>query len=261
MRSTRRLFLSAGASGVLALVLSGVEAEARPPQTYDDLTALLQRYVDERGLVDYRAWKEKDEPALREVVRRLSALDISGLAESPRELQAFWINVYNAVTLQAMLEFFPLRSIRDKAVEGDAWNVWNDYAFENGGRKYSLNQIEHELLRPMGDPRIHAALNCASLGCPPLRREAFVAARLDEQLADQTRVWLNDPNRGVRVREGDVVALSELFNWFGNDFAPDIPGRLRWISRFLRDPAMREAITRRGARVESIPWDWRLNQQ
>lgn len=253
--------LSAGALGVLALALSGAPARARPPETYDDLTALLQRYVDERGLVDYRAWKEKDEAALRDVVRRLSALDISGWADSQRDLQAYWINVYNAVTLQAMLEFFPLASIRDKAAEGADWNIWNDYAFENGGRERSLNQIEHELLRPMGDPRIHAALNCASLGCPPLRREAFVASRLEEQLAHQTQVWLNDPTRGVRVRDGDVVALSELFNWFGNDFAPDVPGRLRWVSRFLNDPAMREAVTRRAARVESIPWDWRLNQQ
>lgn len=238
-----------------------MSAQARPPETYDDLTALLQRHVDERGLVDYRTWKEKDEAALRAVVDRLERLDLSAWSDSPRDLKAYWINVYNAVTLQAMLEFFPLRSIRDKAADaGKGYNVWNDYPFENGGRRWSLNQIEHEVLRPLGDPRIHAAVNCASLGCPPLRREAFVPARLDEQLDDQTRSWLNDPARGVRVRDG-VVALSEIFSWFGDDFAPDPAGRLRWISRYLRDPAMREAVTRRGARVESIPWDWRVNQR
>lgn len=235
-------------------------ARGRPAEDYDDLTALLQRHVDERGLVDYRAFKERDEAALRAVVERLAAMDLAPWADSPRDLKAYWINVYNAVTLKAMLEFFPLRSIRDKAADGKGYNVWNDYPFENGGRRWSLNQIEHELLRPMGDPRVHAAVNCASLGCPPLRREAFVPARLDEQLDDQTRTWLNDPTRGVRVRDG-VVALSEIFSWFGDDFAPDAAGRLRWVARYLRDPAMREAVTRRGARVESIPWDWRLNQR
>lgn len=244
----------------LALGARPPVADARPSETYDDLTALLQRHVDERGLVDYRGWKERDEAALRAVVDRLEAIDLTAWSDSPRDLKAYWINVYNAVTLQACLEFFPLRSIRDKAAEGKGYNVWNDYPFENGGRRWSLNQIEHELLRPMGDPRIHAAVNCASLGCPPLRREAFVPARLDEQLDDQTRTWLNDPSRGVRVRDG-VVALSEIFSWFGDDFAPDTAGRLRWISRYLRDPAMREAVTRRGARVESIAWDWRLNQR
>lgn len=238
----------------------GASAAAAPSETYDDLTVLLQRHVDERGLVDYRGWKERDEAALRAVVTRLEGVDLAAWSDSQRDLKAYWINVYNAVTLQAVLERFPLRSIRDAARAGETFNVWDDYPFRNGGRTWSLNQIEHELLRPMGDPRIHAAVNCASLGCPPLRREAFVAARLDEQLDDQTRAWLNDPARGVRVRDG-LVALSELFSWFGDDFAPDPAGRLRWISRYLRDPAMREAVSRRGARLESIPWDWGLNQR
>ncbi len=236
-------------------------ASARPAETYDDLTTLLQRHVDERGLVDYRGWKARDEGALRAVVERLGRLDPAAWSDSPRELKAYWINVYNAVTIQAVLEFFPLRSLRDKAGDaGQGYNVWDDYAFEGAGGRWSLNAIEHELLRPLGDPRVLAALSPAALGGPPLRREAFVPARLDEQLDDQTRTWLGDPTRGVRVRDG-VVALSELFSWFGDDFAPDTVGRLRWVSRYLRDPALREAVTRRGARVESIPWDWRLNQR
>lgn len=238
----------------VALLASGARAA---PETYDDLTALLDRHV-EGGLVDYRAFKARDERALRAVVQRLSTMTPDEM--SPAERKAYWINVYNAVTLQAVLEFFPLRSIRDKAAEGEGYNVWNDYPFMNGGRAYSLNQIEHEVLRPMGDPRIHAAVNCASLGCPPLRAEAFVAARLDEQLDDQVRAWLDDPRRGVRLRD-DVIALSEIFTWFGNDFGADMAARLRWISRYLRDANAREAVVRRGVRVESIPWDWRLNQR
>jgi hypothetical protein len=246
------------AAAAVLLLGPGRRAQAQPPETYDDLTTLLARYVDEHGFVDYRTWKAKDEPALRAVVRRLSAMSVTDLPQA--EVKAYWINVYNAVTLEAMLEFYPLRSIRDKAADGGGYNVWNDYPFTQGGRRWSLNQIEHEVLRPMGDPRVHAAVNCASLGCPPLRREAYVAARLDEQLDDQVRTWLNDPTRGARVGDG-VVALSEIFSWFGDDFAPDVPGRLRWVSRWLRDPAMREAVARRQNRVESIPWDWRLNQQ
>lgn len=233
-------------------------AAAAAPETYADYEALLKAYVGEDGLVDYRAWKEKDEPTLRAVVRRLEALDLRDAA--PNEVKAYWLNVYNAVTLQAVLEFFPLRSIRERA-EGQDYNVWDDYPFTRPDRKYSLNQIEHEVLRPLGDPRIHAAINCASKGCPRLRRQAFVAARLDEQLEESTRDWLNDPTRGVRVKEGGVVALSELFNWFGNDFGQDLAARLRWASKYLRDPSLREAVTRRGARIETLPWDWSLNQR
>lgn len=243
---------------VLAALLAAPAAHARPPaETYDDLTALLKRHVDERGRVDYRAFKVQDEAALRAVVRRLGGVDPARLADAPRELKAYWINVYNAVTLQAVLEFFPLGSLREKAEE-PGYNVWDDFLFEAGGRTWSLNQIEHEVLRPLGDPRIHAALNCASVSCPLLLREAYVPARLEEQLDEQTRLWLNDPARGVRVGDG-VIALSMLFTWFGDDFGPDLPARLRWISKFLRDPAMREVVTRRGARVEALPWDWRLN--
>jgi hypothetical protein len=247
-----------GACLALVMMVALIAPAARAaPETYDDLTALLDRHV-EGGLVDYRAFKERDEQALKAVVARLSGLDPEDM--SPAERKAFWINVYNAVTLQAMLEFFPLRSIRDKVADARGYNVWNDYPFLLGERRFSLNQIEHEVLRPMGDPRIHAAVSCASLGCPPLRSEAFVAARLEEQLDDQARVWVNDPARGVRIRD-DVIAVSELFTWFGNDFGADMPTRLRWISRYLRDPAAREAVVRRGVRVESIPWDWRLNQR
>ncbi|MCO5167466.1 MAG: DUF547 domain-containing protein [Planctomycetes bacterium] len=244
----------------LAALLVAPGARALPPaETYDDLTALLKRHVDERGLVDYRTFKVQDEEALRAVVRRLGSVDPAGLADSPRALKAYWINVYNAVTLQAVLEFFPLGSLREKA-EGQGYNVWDDYPFDAGGRRWSLNQIEHEVLRPLGDPRVHAALNCASVSCPRLLREAYVPARLDEQLEEQTRQWLNDPARGVRVGDG-VVSLSMLFTWFGEDFGPDVPARLRWVSQYLRDPAMREAVTRRGARVEALPWDWRLNER
>lgn len=260
MRSRGSAGLLLGAGVALLCGPFGPAAEARPPETYDDLTALLQRYVDDRGLVDYRAFKARDEAALRAAVERLGTVDLAGWADSPRDLKAYWINVYNAVTLQAVLEAYPLRSIRDRVAEGEGKSVWDDHPFEQRGRRWSLNQIAHEVLHPMGDPRVHAALSCAAIGGPPLRREAYVAARLDEQLDDQVRTWLNDPTRGVRVRDG-VVALSEVFGWYGDDFAPDLAGRLRWISRYLRDPAMREAVTRRGARVESIAWDWRLNER
>jgi hypothetical protein len=257
----RLLWICVTAAGLLL----GGDVVSAAPETYADYEVLLKQYVKEDGLVDYAAWKEKDEPALRAVVARLESLDLRDA--TPNEVKAYWINVYNALTLQAVLEFFPLRSIREKA-EGKDYNVWDHYLFSRdetkaarGARKYSLNQIEHEVLRPLGDPRIHAALNCASKGCPPLRAQAYVAARLDEQLEEQTRAWLNDPTRGVRVKEGGVVALSELFNWFGSDFGADLAARLRWVSKYLRDPAQREAVTRRGARIETLPWDWSLNQR
>jgi hypothetical protein len=246
-----------------ATVLAAAPAEAPPPPALPEFARLwdgLLRDHVKPGQINGVSMATVDYAALKADARWPQTLDALAKAPEPAasasaERMAYWINAYNILAAKAVVEAYPIESITK--IEG----VWDKKVGSAAGREVSLNEVEHQILRPMGDPRVHAALNCASLGCPPLRREAFVAARLDEQLADQTRVWLNDPNRGVRVREGDVVVLSELFNWFGNDFAPDIPGRLRWISRFLRDPAMREAVTRRGAKVESIPWDWRLNQQ
>lgn len=233
---------------LLALVTPALAGDEPPWQEYD---ALLKRWVDEQGRVDYRAWKAEGEPALRAVVAKFARVDPDAL--TPQARKAYWIDVYNAVTLQGILEFFPLRSIKDKV--SPSWSLWKDYEF--GPRRLSLDHIEHELLRKLGDPRVHAALVCAAKSCPPLRREAYLPDKLDEQLDQNARAWLADPERGVRV-EGDTVRLSRLFEWFAADFGPDPARRLAWVAKFLPEER-RAALLRPGLKVAYLDYDWALN--
>lgn len=228
-----------------------------PADAYQEqYDALLRTYVDAKGLVDYAAFKKKDEKTLIACVEAMEQVDASKLEPAARK--AFWINVYNAVTLKAMLEFHPLKSIKDKVSNIPGfYNVWDDYGF--GKKELSLNHIEHKILRPMGDPRIHAAIVCASLGCPILRNEAYVAAKLDAQLDDNCRRWLADTQRGLKI-EGDVARASRIFEWFGEDFAEDEAGRLRWIAKFV-DEATAKKLRSGKLSLGTLDWDWALNAQ
>ncbi len=244
----------------IAFAVFLVAAFAGPVAFADDshsgrYDALLKKYVDDKGLVDYAAFKKNDEKTLRACVDAFAKVKVSAL--SPDARMAYWVNVYNAVTLQAMLEFFPLKSIKDKVsnIPG-LYNVWDDYGF--GPKKLSLNHIEHKILRPLKDPRIHAAIVCASKGCPILRAEAYTAGRLGEQLDDNVRRWLKDTKRGLKISGGKVY-LSKIFSWFGDDFATSKQGRLAWISRYVDSKTA--AILKASPNTAELDWDWALNAQ
>jgi len=216
---------------------------------YDGYTELLARHVDERGMVDYAAWKAGDEAALRACVETFAGLDPDAMGADARK--AYWINVYNAVTILAVLEHYPVASIKDID------DVWDDYGF--GPEDLSLNHIEHKILRPMGDPRIHAAIVCASKGCPPLRNEAYEPERLDAQLDDNCRVWLTDPGRGLRIADGEA-RVSSVFHWFDEDFPDGDEGTLRWIARYVPDAQARR-LRAGDLDLAELDWDWSLNAQ
>ncbi|MDC3378853.1 DUF547 domain-containing protein [Planctomycetota bacterium] len=224
---------------------------------HEPFTELLARYVSDQNRVDYAGWKANDEDALLAYVNSLATVDPEALP-SQQERMAYWINAYNAVTIQAMLEFWPLDSIKDKVSRlPGAYNVWDDYLF--GPRQVSLNVMEHEKLRPMGDPRIHAGIVCASGGCPPLRAEAYLPTRLDDQLTDNVRVWLADTGRGVKL-QGDEVYVSQIFDWFGDDFGADEQERMTWIADYV-DDALAARLRSGELDVEYLDYDWQLNKQ
>lgn len=242
---------------IAVCVLLALPLGAWADEPYAKYDALLKKYVDDEGMVDYAAFKENDEATLRACVKDMAraVVSLSHRSVTKESSFALWINVYNAVTLQAMLEFYPLKSITDKNSKN--YDVWKDYRF--GQKKISLNDIEHKILRPMGDPRIHAAIVCASKGCPILLNEAYVPDRLSEQLDKNVRKWFKDPKRGLSL-EGDTVYISQIFNWFGGDFAKDRARQLEWIAKYV-DKKTAAAITRRGLKVKFIEWDWSLNEQ
>lgn len=197
-----------------AALLTAAALAAPDPGPYQ---AVLDQHLS-GGRVDYAA------------IKAAGALDgyLAALASAPEpagraEQMAFWINAYNALTLDLVADAWPLASIRDL----DGGNPWDARSFSVAGRSVTLNAIEHEILRPMGDARIHAAVNCASVGCPPLHGRAFTAANLDAELTAASRAWMK--TNGVRVdRAGGAVTLSKIFDWYGDDFVPradtDVPG-------------------------------------
>ena len=149
---------------------------------------LLKRYVDNHRNVAYARWKQsaQDTQALDSYLGILSAANPRGQASKEAKL-AFWINAYNAVTVRGILREYPTTSIRNHTAKLYGYNIWDDLLLSVGGSSYSLNQMEHEVLRKMGEPRIHFAIVCASRSCPRLLNEAYAADTLDAQLTTNSK--------------------------------------------------------------------------
>ncbi len=217
--------------------------------------ALLKQTVDHRGGVDYAALAA--EPG------RLDAY-IASLAEAPfdalgrDEKLALLINAYNAFTLRLILDHYDggrLASIKDIPEA----RRWDHQRWRVGPHVWSLSQIEHEQIRPkFKEPRIHFALVCAAVGCPVLRREAFQAGRIGEQLEEQTRYvharkrWFGfDPDR-------DRVSLTKLYDWYGGDFEQVAGSVLDYAARY--SPSLKRRLGAGGRpRITWLPYDWKLN--
>lgn len=225
-------------------------------------TEFLQKYVstDAAGVnrVAYGRVAKNDRRALDGYISRLT---LAPLATYPRSEQlAFWINLYNAVTLQTVLNHYPVASIRDIAIS-PGWftqGPWEKKLVVVEGIPLSLDDIEHRILRPIWkDARLHYALNCASVGCPNLRREAYTGARADEMLNEAARAYVNDP-RGVAFAGADLE-VSSIYKWYVEDF-----GGNRWgVLAHLRKYAAQDLRERLGS-VEAIDgyrYDWSLNDE
>jgi hypothetical protein len=264
---TRRLRAWAPAPAlafVAALVAATVgSAGAQPARLRVDHATyggLLEKYVSGAGLVDYAAWKADvaDASRLKGYLALLGLVSPALLTDRGEQL-AFWINAYNALTIDAVLHFHPLRSIKDKVSRIGGYNVWDDYPLRVGGRAYSLNQIEHDVLRPLGEQRIHFAIVCASLGCPTLRAEAYTGERLDAQLDDDTRDFFASPEHLRIDRETRTVFLSPILRWFRKDFGGTDAAVLAFVARYAPTEADRTFLATPGLGISYLPYDWSLN--
>jgi hypothetical protein len=255
------------ASGCLSQ--TGVAPVAAPPEVerplafaHDDLSALLQTHIDARGRVDYAALAARP-AALDAYLARLAATDPQRL---PRDAQlAFWINAYNAYTLYLIRERWPtdgiLSTITGPFVPGVNSPFSVDFAVV-GGRRMSLDDIEHGTIREQFDePRIHFAVNCAAVSCPPLRPEAYSGDRLHAQLDEQTAAFLNDPERTrIDLARGEVH-LTKILDWFKDDFGGSDAAVQRWIAPYVRDADARSALEAAALDVRYQRYDWSLNGQ
>lgn len=261
-----------GAVVLLAYPVSGgptVQA-ARPtgPTTavesidHREWNALLQKYVDDAGMVDYQAWKAStaDVAVLDRYLQQLAGAKITN--SSPQDaVKAFWINAYNAVTVRGILREYPTSSIRNHTAKLWGYNIWKDLKLPVGGVEYSLDDIEHQVLRPMGDFRIHFAIVCASIGCPPLRNEAYQADQLDAQLTDNAEKFFADPKKFQADVSRSTLSLSPILQWFEKDFGANETARLQTIAPLLPTDEARRLATSGAATVLYLDYDWGLNDQ
>ncbi len=189
------------------------------PVSHELWSVLLNKHVLANGQVNYEGFKS-DRQQLDEYLKSLSENPPNKKHWKVEERLAYWINAYNAFTVDFILEHYPIKSIKETAGNVPMVNSpWDIKFFKIGGIDFDLNTIEHDILRKMNEPRIHFAINCASESCPVLRSEAYTGDRLDDQLTDQTIIFINDPTKNI-VSENEVQ-ISKIFDWFKVDFKDD----------------------------------------
>jgi hypothetical protein len=170
--------------------------------------ALLKKHVSGSGNVKYNGFV-KDKRELESYLNVLEA-NTPSKSWSRNATLAYWINVYNAYTVKLIVDNYPVKSIKEIS------NPWGKKFFTLGGEKYSLEEVEHKILRKMGEPRIHFAINCASYSCPNLLNEAYTEAKLSKQLTEVAKSFINDKTKNTITTSS--IEISEIFNWFGGDF-------------------------------------------
>ena len=218
------------------------------------LAAHVRADADGINRVDYRRFKAQGQGALRGYLARMQAVPVTSLSRD--EQFAYWVNLYNAATIEVVLTRYPVASIRDIKPSIFSIGPWGMKVVRVEGIELSLDDIEHKILRPIWrDPRIHYAVNCASIGCPNLQREPYTAARLNAMLEAAAREYINHP-RGISAGGGAVQA-SRIFSWYAEDFGGNAAGVLRHARHYAREDLARALA--RASTIDGYDYDWRLN--
>lgn len=252
-------------------------------QSYRAYNELLNRYVkdarvDYRGFIDSRAEFETFLKTLGDINEN----DFETWTEEQK--LAFWINTYNAFTIKAIIDHYPIK--RSFSLVGIFYapsnsilqikGVWTKLQFRALGRMVTLDEIEHKILRKKFDePRIHMAIVCASISCPDLSNEAYVAEKIEEQLAQASSNFVNNPEKGVFVNESDRrVKVSKIFKWFGEDFIPSYGSEklfnnyslkenavLNFTADYLESEKTKQYLMSNKLKIGYLKYDWHLNEQ
>lgn len=265
----RRVIVVVALQGGLLLAGGAFAQAGRFDHAHAEWDALLRKHVhwlpDQKQSRVHYAGFQADGAALKRVLDGMSAVPLAEFdAWTKPQQMAFLINAYNAQTVALVLTRYPqLKSIKDL---GSVFqSPWRREFFRLLGEERHLDWIEHEQLRPKyADPRVHAAVNCASIGCPALRNEAFIASRLDAQLEDGMQRFMADRTRN-RVRDGRVE-VSAIFKWFREDFEKGHHGFSTLEDVFARhaaqlsdDPAEQARLKAKTMPVSFLDYDWSLN--
>ena len=229
---------------------------------------LLKAYVlpgnDGVNRVAYATFKADGHKTLKSYISQLEKADPAKL-DRPEQF-AFWANLYNAKTIDVILDYYPVKSIRDISLDNSLFGAlkssvgaggpWKTPVVTVSGRQLSLDNIEHDIMRPVfSDPRVHYSVNCASYGCPNLAGDAFTGAELEAQLDAGARSFINHP-RGIAVEDGTVRA-SSIYSWFQKDFGGNAAGVLAHARQYA--DAELAAKLKNVTAIDTYDYDWSLN--
>lgn len=209
-------------------------------KTFNDL---LQKHVSEAGNVNYKGFKTNYK-VLLSYIEQLDK-NIPNDSWSKEQKLSFWINAYNAMTIDLILRYYPINSIKDIK------DPWKQRHWQLGGKYYNLDEIEHDILRKMDEPRIHFAIVCASYSCPKLQNKAFTASNLEAQLTNAAKEFLSDPERNIISK--DELELSKIFQWFAKDFKQN-GSLIDFLNRYS------EVEISKNAKKRFKDYSWDLNE-
>ncbi len=226
---------------LLVVLLSSAFGFAQP--SHEAFDTLLKKHVSATGKVNYKNLKA-DKAALEAYLKMLSE-NTPVDSWSKNDKFAYWINAYNAATMKTIVDNYPLSSI----TKLDGGKTWDVKRVKLGDKTYSLNDIENNILRPMGDARIHFAINCAAKSCPPLLNQAFTAKNLNALLESRTKKFINDPKANA-LSKGGEIKISKIFDWYGKDFYN--------ITEFINRYAVSKVNDK--AKIGYAEYDWALNE-
>lgn len=240
------------------LAIGLTHAAMAAPFDHSRFDQILSAYVNNKGLVDYNGIAKN--PMFKAYMESLETTDPGKM--STNEQLAFWLNAYNAVTIDKVIKWKPKKSVRETLIPG----IWTSTKFfttrkhKVAGKPMSQDDIEHDILRKQfKDPRIHFAIICASSSCPPLPRYAYTEENVHAKLEEETRKYINS-GRGTRIDYAEnTLYLSKLFDWFAGDFELKAGTVLDFIKPFLKEDAM--TFLKRKPKIAYIHYDWSLNAQ
>jgi hypothetical protein len=248
---------------LLAMTVFSSTAVSAAEPDYRLWQELLSKHYDPARGMDYKGLKQ-DKATLDRLRQQMAAVDVASLSR-PEQL-AYWINLYNISTVNVVAENYPVDSIRDISTDPiTRLNVFKKPNVKVKGGTMSLNDVENDRIRSgFKDPRIHFAINCAAESCPPIRPEPFTGARVDQQLDDQARRFLNGPH-GVRLEDdgGELTLhVTKIMDWFKDDFASWGGGQVPFLRKYLTPDKVKRIDAAKGrVDLEFDDYNWKLNDR
>lgn len=232
---------------IVALAFGTFSFAAGKPD-HSILDRLLNEYVSSTGKVNYKGLKTKMDTLDSYLLELKAHAPASDWTKNDKK--AYYINAYNAYTLKLVLTKYPVASVKDISFSGK--DLWSTKLVKLGENVYTLGQVENDLLRKMGDPRIHFAINCASYSCPKIWNHAYTGANVSSQMDKLTKAYINDVKHNIITEK--KIKISQLFEWYAADFVTTEHTLIQYLNKYSTIQIAADA------KVEYLPYNWSLNE-